>query len=102
MAKEIVNSVFLRNPKKTPDNIAKFAYKTIKNDRKKGLEKLLESQLLIALKNKNKKGQDISLALNSGLLICYSRLHVNLTRNKKLYLDLPFKNLDELMKNVKN
>ena len=53
-AKEILNSVYLRNPKKTPDNIAKFAYKIIKNDRKKGLEKLLASQLLIALKIKIK------------------------------------------------
>ena len=95
-AESRVNLMISQNPKSSPDNVARLAYSIIKNDRKNGIKKLVRSQIISAINDKNSKNRLLLNAINAGLLICFRNLHFNLNGDKKFYIDLPMGNLDEV------
>jgi hypothetical protein len=97
-ATNLVNLMNAKNNKSSPKNMAKNAYKIIKDSKEKGLQNIMAMQVLGTLKIKDK---DFRNNLNAKMIICYTTLNINLKKNENRTVRLPFPNLEDSIQNLK-
>ena len=95
-----------KNTKGSPNNVAKDSYKTIKNGKENGLKNMLATQMMALIISKNrdkniKTDDNMKYILSSNLMMCSIPLYYNLKNNEKRTVRLPFPNMEDSIKNLK-